>query len=122
MRVPGHLRQHVVNYNLEDWVDKECDLDTYFETAYLFEQRVESAHSAEPKVRDSAVVTLIATCLDEEMSLETYVLENPVTSYDTTKEGAFAPIMQAAGWLILRRYRNARAKGKWSPPETGGDA
>jgi hypothetical protein len=121
IRVPNHLRQHVANYNLEDWVDDECDLEAHFTTIEILEDRISQGHHApgDPKVRDSALVVLIATCLDEEMQLEDYVIEHPVSGYDTTKEGAFAPIFMAAGWLIIRRYRKACADGTWPPTTTG---
>jgi hypothetical protein len=107
----------VASYDLEDWVDGECPLEEHFKTIDLLEQRLNQAHHApgDTKVRDAAVVTLIAICLDEEMELENHVIHSGVSGYDLTKEGAFAPIFQAAGWLILRRYRRACENEEWPP-------
>lgn len=124
MRVPNHLRSHVGNYNLEDWVDEKCDLEEHFKTIEQLEQRMSQGHHApgDSRVRDTALVTLVATCLDEEMALENHVIDNPVNSYNTTEPGAFVPIYQAAGWLILRRYRKACADGRWPPDASSEEA
>jgi hypothetical protein len=120
IRVPSHLRLHVANYDLEGWVDGDCPLEEHFKTIELLEDRLNQGHHTpgDTKVRDAALVALIAICLDEEMELENHVINSGVTGYDLTKEGAFVPILQAAGWLILRRYRGACAKEEWPLPST----
>jgi hypothetical protein len=122
MRVPSHLREYVRDFDLETWVDEECGLKTHYATVELLEARLLQAHHApgNEKVRDTALVALIAICLDEEMLLEDHVIDKALAGYDFSKEGSMVPVCQAAGWLILRKYRKACADGHWPEAEPGG--
>lgn len=99
-------------------------IDTHCESIDLFKQRLRThprqedediEASAERVPRDEAVVSMIATTLDEEGLLETHVLEEGTVTIDTDE--TWHRICLAAGWVVLQAYELRVRKGDWTPDE-----
>lgn len=124
MRMPTHLRKFAQDYALEDWVDNECPLDTFFETVHVLSERLKNNHSppGESSAPEEILVNLVANFLDAEGTLEDYVLAQPVSVHNLNEEGAMVPVHKAAAVIIVRRYTRALDQGEWSPTDGGGDS
>lgn len=116
MRMPSHLRKFSQGYALEDWVDKDCPLADYFELLHPLAGRLDLRAFRDVSAAEKILVNLAANILDEDGLLEDYVLGvQPLNFHDLSQPGAMAPVCEAAGIFVVRRYRTGIKNGTWVP-------
>ncbi len=87
----------------------------YFETvdgAKGLLARHKGAEAEEP--RDELIANTVASVLDHEGLLLTYVLKEGTYSLDTEdREMRWLRVCQAAAWVVLQAYERACKAGEW---------
>jgi len=121
--MPGHLRAIARDYSLEDWVDRYCQLETYYETVHMLAERLKTSHKKhnEDDPPEQILVNLVAQFLLADGALEDYVIENPLSGYDDKDPAVLSSIHEATAILVIRRYDRAVKNGDWEPSPGGGE-
>ena len=124
MKIPAHLQDTVARLSLRSWVTrKDFPRDFWFETIEQAKTllRRHPPHDpddeAPPDEPDTeAIAVILATALDAENRLVTYVTDTATT--EIKNEDDWHRICMATAWLILQAYETAVRKQEWVWPHS----
>jgi len=113
LRIPPHYQDAESTYAIKRrWVDhKKFDRDAYFEAIDDFKVHLARVHPGSGEVGHRSIVGMIAMMIDEEQSLEQYIVASRGPQMQNDDD--WTRLSTAAAWYVLQRYEREVERGDW---------